>query len=359
MKITQCNRCIMDSSAINFVKFDLGCNFCASMKLSQSKNSSNLILNNVDDLVQNIKASKRDSYDCIIGVSGGVDSSWVLVKAVEAGLKPLAVHFDNGWNSDLSQKNIEALVTKLGVDFETYIVNWREYKQHLKGMFNSNVIDLELLSDNLMNNVVLDFAIKHRVKYILNGVNTSTEGIPLPKNWAWHKLDGTNLKSILKKNSKSKMISIKPRSIINYHLLKNIHRVHDIEFLNYFSFNKNEALECLIEKFNYSPYPFKHYENIFTRVYQGFILPNKFGVDKRKLHFSALIINNELSRDHAISLLNDIPYDSEESLQEDISYVKKKLDMTENYWNEYIKHPAESHEKYFSYLNILKAIQSK
>jgi len=197
----QCRRCVMDATAQN-ITFDADgvCNFCSEFTNRHQEVIHEKPEHKREKLIQLIEKIKKKGngkpYDCVIGVSGGVDSSWVLVRAVELGLRPLAVHMDNGWNSELAQNNISNLVNKLGVDLYTHVINWNEYKKLMQCFFDSDVVDVELLYDNAMLSVNWHQARKKNIKYILAGTNLATEGMPMPKNWNWFKYDKKNIKNI-------------------------------------------------------------------------------------------------------------------------------------------------------------------
>ena len=193
-----CNRCIINSTVPSFVKYKDGCSFCIPFgeKLEKnksfSKNSSGLKL-----LLDKIKTnSKNKKYDCIVGLSGGVDSAWALMKAKEIGLNPLAVHMDNGWNSELAQNNIQVILENLKVDLHTYVIDWEEYKNLMEAFFYADVIDIELLMDNAMLATNYFMANKLGLKMILTGSNSATEGIRMPPGWIWHKFDKKNIIAI-------------------------------------------------------------------------------------------------------------------------------------------------------------------
>jgi N-acetyl sugar amidotransferase len=328
------------------------CNFCTNF-LKQDDSIFQLDENQKEVSIKNlIRQIKKDGhkkkYDCIIGVSGGVDSSFVLHKAVELGLRPLAVHMDNGWNSELAQNNIANLVKGLQVDLFTYVIDWEEYKELMQAFFNSDVIDIELLYDNAMMAVNYQLAMKYRIKYILSGVNSSTEGVEMPKNWNWFKYDKMNIVSIVKTFSDIRIKTFPMIGTFDFIRYKLINKITWFSFLDYFDYKKDLALEILIEKYSYKPYPYKHYENIFTRLYQGYILPKKFGVDKRKLHLSTLILTNQIKRDLALTILSTDPYPSKLDLESDISYFLKKMGWSLNDFNEYISRSPVSHYNYLS-----------
>ncbi len=345
-----CTRCVMDTSTKEIVFDDQGvCNFCTTF-LENSGHILHMPNSERDHilaaLVEKVKhEGVGKPYDCIIGVSGGVDSSWALLKAVELGLRPLAVHMDNGWNTEAAQHNISNLVRGLGVDLYTYVIDWNEYRKLMQAFFDADVIDIELLYDNAMFAVNFRQAAKHKVKYILSGTNSSTEGIPVPKDWNWFKYDKKNIKSI----ARSANVSIKTFPAIgtlSYIWYEFVMGIHWTAFLDFFNYNKSEALDTLQRRFGYKPYPYKHYESIFTRFYQGYILPEKVNVDKRKLHFSTMVMSGQISRQAALADLEKLAYPTENDLAEDKRYFIKKMLWSENQLVEYINRPEKPHDTY-------------
>ncbi|CAB1259797.1 LPS biosynthesis protein [Vibrio cholerae] len=357
-----CSKCVLDTT-VNDISFNENgvCNYCLDYEYRVSHIVEEDVFikqNKLDKLLSNIRSDgKRRHYDCIVGVSGGVDSSWALVQAKKLGLRPLAVHMDNGWNSELAQSNIENLVKKLDVDLYTYVIDWDEYKKLMQAFFDADVIDVELLYDNAMLAINYQLAHKYGIKYILSGCNISTEGVRVPTGWNWFKKDKLNIKSI----AASKKIKIKSfpaigtMDFIYYEFLRGIKW---LPFLDYFKFNKEEALNVLESDFSYKRYPFKHYESIFTRLYQGFILPEKFNVDKRRLHFSSLILSGQMLRCDALEKLNCIPYASEEILSDDINYFLKKMGWSEHDLSSYLARPEKSHAEYGSEKKLWDICQS-
>ena len=353
-----CKVCVMNSTASDII-FDKNgqCNYCKKFikKIELTKKSEF----DLDELISKIKSKKKNSkYDCIVGLSGGIDSSYTLVKVVELGLKPLAVHMDNGWNSELAQNNIENLVKSLNVDLYTYVIEWNEYKSMMNSFFESDVLDVELLMDNAMLSINYEIAKKEKLQFILSGSNTSTEGMDMPKNMNWIKFDKKNIESIIKIFGNNKIRSypaIGVFDLVKYIVLNKIKWVH---FLDYFDYKKDEAKEFLKKKYNFKPYEYKHYESIFTRFYQGYILPNKFKIDKRILHLSTLVITNQITRDEALKLLETHTYSSEIKLKEDKEYFLKKMNWSEEKLKNYIERPAKSHDQYpnskFIYEYLLK-----
>lgn len=360
---TRCTRCIMDMSAKNITFDDQGvCNYCTEflLRLGPVINQDPLKRKkDFDAIISKIKFDGRSkSYDCIVGVSGGVDSSWVLVQVVQAGLKPLAVHMDNGWNSELAQNNIANLVKTLKVDLYTYVINWNEYRGLMHAFFDADVIDIELLYDNALLAVNYRQANKYGIKYILSGSNLASEGMRMPPEWNWFKYDQKNIVAIAKKFGAPKIRTFPLFSVLNYVFYEHVKKIRWVPFLDYTNYNKESALKELEANFGYKRYPYKHYESIFTRFYQGYILPNKFKVDKRLLHFSTLVVSGQLRRETALTNLKSIPYPSARDLEDDISYFLKKMGWTRAQLDNYITRPGIMHSIFPSEAGRLELIIS-
>ena len=353
-----CTNCVMNTSAKNIYFDQYGqCNYCKSFIL-KIKNKKKENIDSLIKLIRNNKNKNNSKYDCIVGLSGGVDSSYTLVKVVESGLRPLAVHMDNGWNSELAQNNIENIVKILNVDLYTNVLNWNEYKDMMNSFFDSDVIDIEMLMDNAMLSVNYQMAKKEKLKFILSGSNTSTEGMSMPENMNWIKFDKKNIKAIIKKFGNNKIRTYPVIGILDLVKYISVDKIKWVNFLDYFSYDKNEATQYLIKNFNFKPYEYKHYESIFTRFYQGYILPEKFKVDKRILHLSTLIVTKQLSRNKALEILNKSPYPSELKLKEDKEYFLKKMSWNKEKLENYIKRKPKSHKDFpnnkFAYDMLLK-----
>lgn len=346
-----CSRCVLDTS-VSDIAFDSNgvCNYC-----TQFLENCNHIIDcdvheresNLKSLVEQIKKDgKGKKYDCIVGVSGGVDSSWVLVNAKNLGLRPLAVHMDNGWNSELAQKNIENLIENLDVDLYTHVINWTEYKGMMQAFFDADVIDVELLYDNAMTAVNFELARKYKIKYILTGCNAATEGFKMPTDWNWFKKDKKNIMSIVKKFSNVSTKTFPSIGAIESLRYTHLEKINWVSFLDLFDFKKESALAELEDKYGYRRYPYKHYESVFTRFYQGYILPEKFNVDKRKLHLSNLVVTGQMDREQALNLLKEIPYHSEQELLDDKEYFLKKMGWSESELENYLSRSPIPHSNY-------------
>ena len=354
----RCTRCVMDSS-VPQIQFDASgvCNYCTVFladKVSRPLGGRAARDTALAAMVEDVRRrGKGRSYDCVIGVSGGVDSSWVLVQAVRWGLRPLAVHMDNGWNSELAQNNIANLVRGLGLDLDTHVIDWREYRGLMQAFFDADVVDVELLYDNAMFAVNYRQAAKVGVKHILGGMNHATEGMRMPPGWKWYKVDKGNIQSNSSRVGGPKLRTFPSIGLIDrawYQFFRGIHWMSALDFMDY---SKHDALRVLQADFGYKPYPYKHYESVFTRFYQGYILPRKFGIDKRMPHLSTLILNGQESREEALRLLAQIPYPSEAEMEADRRYFVKKMGWTDAQLEEYLRRPGRSHTLYGSSYTLL------
>lgn len=348
-----CANCVMDETAAD-IEFDADgvCNYCREYGAIHEKyvgSDHEAREARLAALVERIRADgKGKPYDCIVGVSGGVDSSYTLVKAKELGLRPLAVHMDNGWNSELAQNNIANLIQGLGVDLYTHVIDWPEYRGLMEAFFASDVIDIELLYDNAMLAVNYRQAAKYGIKYILAGTNVSTEGMRMPGNWNWSKYDARNIRAIARAHGGPKLKSFPSIGTIDFARYVFVNRIRWVSFLDLFDFRKAEALAMLIEKYGYKPYAQKHYESVFTRFYQGYILPRKFNVDKRKLHWSTLVASGQATRQQALDAVAGLTYPSERDIRADEEYFIKKMGWSREKLDAYIARPERSHLEYAS-----------
>jgi N-acetyl sugar amidotransferase len=349
--VRTCARCVMDTSAPD-IRFDEQgiCNYCTDFLRERDRFVESdpvkreAKLNGLVDRIKERGRGKR--YDCIVGVSGGVDSSWTLVKAVRLGLRPLAVHMDSGWNSELAQNNIANLVRGLGVDLHTHVIEWPEIRGLMEAFFAADVIDVEVLYDNAMVATNYGLARDQGVKYILAGSNMATEGVQIPKAWNWLKTDRRNIIGISKQFGGPKLKTFPSIGTVDYMRYVFVNGIRWIAFLDYLDYRKSEALKVLQAEFGYKPYAYKHYESVFTRFFQGYILPEKFGVDKRKPHLSNLVMTGEMSRDEALRMCREIAYPSEKDLQADIKYFKKKMMWSDEKFEDYMRRPEKPHTAY-------------
>jgi N-acetyl sugar amidotransferase len=354
-----CQRCVMDTTDQHIIFDDQGiCNHCkgALLKLKDYKFENDSIRKQkLDDIVNKIKiAGKGKKYDCIIGLSGGVDSSYLAYIAVnQLGLRPLAIHVDNGWNSELAVQNIENIVKKLAIDLYTWVIDWDEFKDLQKAYLKASVIDLEVLSDNAIVIAIEKMLRKHHIKYFLIGHNYQAESI-MPSSWIFTpKFDSLNIKSIYKKFGNHKKLKTYPLlGFIGYIQYRYFNKRIMTNILDLVEYNKNDAINILYNEFGWRDYGGKHYESKITHFYQAYLLPEKFGVDKRKAHLSSLICSGQISREEAIEELNKPLYDSS-FFEQDKEYFIKKLELTNEEFDNILKKPAISHFSYPSYNKLI------
>jgi N-acetyl sugar amidotransferase len=284
--------------------------------------------NELSALLSRIKASGTGKpYDCVLGISGGIDSSYLAVRAIQWGLRPLAVHVDAGWNSELAVRNIELMVTKLGLDLETVVVDWEEMQDLQLAFLRANVANQDIPQDHAFSAALFHFAAKKKVRYVLSGTNFATESI-LPQSWGYDSMDLTHLKAIHKRYGRNRLRTFPTISFMRYYVwMLNFLAIDVVNPLNLIEYNKEEAIALLETQFGWRYYGGKHYESRWTRFYQAHYLPRKFGYDKRKAHYSSLIVTGQMTRDEALSLLERALY-SDNELAEDKAFVAKKLNLS-------------------------------
>ena len=351
MKI--CKNCILDTNDDPNLLFDeYGvCNYCTNYKKKYVDEFPSLAIRSkqLEGLLEKIKQNGvGKKYDSIMGLSGGVDSSYLAYLAKEWGLNPLLIHFDNGWNSELAVKNIDSIISHTGFDLYTYVVDWDEFKDLQLSYIKASVLDWEIPTDHGFFAMLYKQASKHKIKYILTGHNFQTEAI-LPKTMRWSKMDVANIIDIHDKHGTKKLKTFPMMGFFEYskyQLIEKIERLNLLEFVNY---DKNDAKETIIKEFGWRDYGGKHYESIFTRFYQGYVLKEKFGYDKRKAHLSNLICSGQIIRDEALIEIQKNPYSSELQLAEDKEFVLKKLGIDNDMFENFMKSPVKSHLEYKSY----------
>ncbi len=342
----QCKISVMDNIADPAITFDHDgvCNYYFSYKKSEElytlkgEKAEIRIKEIVDSLKQNGKGKK---YDCILGVSGGIDSSFLAYKAKEYGLNVLCVHFDNGWNSQEAVKNIENIISKCGFDLFTYVIDWEEFKDIQLSYFKAGVIDIEAITDIAIISSLKVICAQQNLKYILDGTNIWTEET-LPSSWIYK--SPNNLFSIHQKFGTVKLNKF-PAKFKNGKYVEPKGTYTNISLLNYLDYNKKKTKEIISKELGWLDYGGKHYESVFTRFYQGYILPVKFKVDKRKAHLSNLIFSGQITKTEALEELRKPIYPAG-LLEIDKTFVLKKLGFSEEAFNEYMSAPPIPHEFY-------------
>jgi len=328
-----CTNCVMDTSDSRITFDEKGvCDHCNDFYENVKPNwhTDDRGKNELLKIVEKIKKEgKGKDFDCILGMSGGVDSSYMLHIAVkEFGLRPLVFHVDGGWNSELAVNNIQVMIDKLGLDLFTEVINWEEMKDFQLAFFKSGVPHLDIPQDHAFIATLYNFADKHNIKYILNGGNISTECVRNPMEWLYYGTDMAQLKDIMDKFSTVKMESY-PFSPIFRHkfYLRYIRNIQVLKLLNYRPYIKEDALKMLADEYGWKPYPQKHFESRFTKFYEGYWLPERFGFDTRRVQFSSLILTEQLSRNEALEKLKKPAYDPEK-IEEEFNYIATKLGIS-------------------------------
>lgn len=345
---SSCVRCLYNSGNFPGLSFDRNgvCSSCQEYQRQRDfRLESRLGYQKLGDLLWNFsRKSSNSDFDCIVGVSGGVDSSYLLKLAHSFGLRILAVHFDNGWNSDLSVTNIDALTDALNVQLETFVVDWEEFRSLQIAFLNASTPDVEVCTDHAIQAVLLQTAKKFGIKLILSGMNFQTESPTAPKHWTYGQLDWKYINSVnelfgkltLKKYPHFTIRELLTRGLIN--------GVKIVSPLNYIDYSKKLA-ESEITKLGWVAYSGKHHESTFTKYFQGSFLPAKFSIDKRIAHLSDLIRCGEISRDEAINILSQPPIAQREAEKLE-NYVLKKLEIDPSTFETIMKLPIRSYSDY-------------
>jgi N-acetyl sugar amidotransferase len=345
---TGCQNCLITFSDYPEMQMDDDgvCSLCNNFRILweqhlRRKDSRISILNASINQVK--REGRGKAYDCVLGISGGVDSSFLAWKVKEFGLRPLAVHFDNGWNSELAVKNIENLTNALGLDLHTHVVNWPEFRDLQRAYFAASVIDIEVPTDHGIYGTLYKTAVENGVRFILGGNNIATEGFMVP-GWHYQKLDHINLLDIHRRFGTNQLTSF---PILDRSLKKRAHKagVEILEILDLIDYSRAEAVATITEKFDWRDYGTKHGESTFTKFYQDYVLPRKFGVDKRKAHLSTLINTGEITREEALRKL-EVERPLESDIEREKDYVLKKLGFSRQEFDEIMMQTPIDHRTY-------------
>jgi N-acetyl sugar amidotransferase len=350
-----CSRCILDSTVEDIWFDEKGeCKYCIIHdKMEKLHPLGPDLEEELKKIVEEIKRKGRNKpYDCIAGVSGGRDSTYTLYTAVKLGLRPLAVHFDNGWNSDISVKNIKKVCEKLNVPLYTIVADWEEFKDLQISFLKSSTPDADVPTDYAIYSVLYEVAFKERISYILNGHSFRTEGTS-PISWTY--MDPLYVSSVHKRFGKLKRFKSFPHmtffKLIFYSFIM---RIREIRLMEYIDYRKNDVDEILMNELGWEYYGGHHHENVYTKFFQSYYLPVKFGIDKRKTELSALIRSGQISREAALREIQSSPYVYDPKV---VEYIIHKLSLSKNEFDNIMNTPIKSHNDYPSYLILIRTLR--
>ena len=359
--MTLCNNCVLDDDSVPDINFDESglCNYCKTFfnviskewfpnKIGEEKLSK--ILNKIRE------EGKKKEYDCIIGLSGGIDSSYLTLKAKDWDLRPLVVHVDAGWNSELAVSNIEKIIKYTGFDLHTEVIDWDVMRRLQLAYLKSGVSNQDVPQDHIFFSTLYKYSIKHKINYSISGGNIATESI-LPDIWHGPAMDAISLKDIFKKFGEGTLENYKTISFFQYYIwYPFINKLTTIRPLNYMPYNK-EIAKNELEIIGFKNYKGKHGESLFTKFFQEYYLPKKFKIDKRRAHLSSLILSNQITREEALRELEETPYNPMK-IRETTEFICKKLEISQNDFEDLLKIPNRKYEDFRNWSNRRKILTS-
>lgn len=348
-----CANCVMDTSDSK-ITFDANgvCDHCTTFrsKILPNWHTDERGKHELQQLADQIRAAgKGRDFDCIIGMSGGIDSSYlVYIVKEQLGLRPLVFHVDAGWNSQEAVNNIERIVDKMGLDLYTEVIDWPEMRDLQLAFFKAGVPHIDTPQDMAFFATMYKFAEDNGVKYILTGANLSTECIRNPLEWMYYQSDSIQVRDIHRRFGTRPLVRFPLTTIFRHKVwLPYVKGIKTVRPLNYGPYIKDEAIKLLVEKFGWQPYPQKHFESRFTRFYEGYWLPKKFGYDTRRVQFSSLIVTGQMTREEALKKL-ELPALDKATVKQEFEYVANKLGITVAELQGYMDAPKKSYRDYRS-----------
>lgn len=360
----QCSRCVMDTSDAE-IQFDADgvCNHCRRFDAvtrqnwfpnEEGKRRWAMIAEDIR------RAGKGQDYDCILGLSGGVDSSYLALKVGEWGLRPLVFHVDAGWNSEIAVGNIERLVQHGGYHLFTHVVDWEEMRDLQVAFLRAGIPNQDVPQDHAFFATMYHFATRNKIKYVLSGGNIATEGV-FPDSWHGSAMDAINLRAIHRRFGRRPLKAYKTIGFLEQYIWYPMVRgMRTIRPLNYMPYDKQQAIEELARTVGWRPYGRKHGESHFTKLFQNYYLPTRFGYDKRRPHFSSLIVSGQMTRAEALRQLEEPLYEARE-LESDIAYFCKKLQISRDEFTAMMTQPLTHHTDFPTWdaqYRRLKRVQS-
>lgn len=331
-----CKTCVMDNTATEFQHTKNGCNFCDMARKA---------LVEVHGL-GGFKIPKGEQYDCLIGLSGGVDSSYALMKLVDLGYSPLCFSVDTGWNDPIADENIMKLVEGLKVPFFRYVIDIQKFKKLQATFLQSGTKNIEIPTDHILLAVTMEVAKEYGIKTIISGGNVATESI-MPESWGYQARDLTHIKDIYRTFAHKELSGLPTYSLWQFNIDKWIRKIKTIYILDYFDYDREQAIKALEERFNFRRTGAKHEENVWTKWFQNFYLFEKFGIDKRKAHLSSLIVSGQITRTEAMDVLSTNPVYPQLGIEDRVMKYPR---------NDYRKY--KTNEKLFNFISrIVKTIR--
>lgn len=346
-----CRRCVMDTSDPE-IEFDSDgvCSHCHAYDrlVSVCVLRGQAGRERLAAIVDRIKAEgHRARYDCVIGLSGGVDSSYVAYLVKQLGLRPLAIHLDNGWNSETAVRNIERIVKKLGIDLYTHVLDWENFRRLQVAFLRASTPDSEIPTDHAIVAVLYHTARRYGVRWLIEGANVVTEAM-IPRIWSHGHFDWRYIWHVNRAFGGGDLTSFPRLTAYDLEVRFRMENLRRIQLLHYVDYKRQDALDLLQRELGWAPYGKKHYESIYTRFYQGYILTTKFGFDKRRAHLSCLVNNGEMTREEALAELKE-PAIPGKQLKEDRVFVLKKLGLTDEEFEAIMALPRKTFWDYPSY----------
>ncbi|MBU3658436.1 MAG: N-acetyl sugar amidotransferase [Flavobacteriales bacterium] len=344
-----CNRCVMDTSDEDIIFDEKGiCNHCKDFEevLKIPRFDKKNAAENLKVMIAQIKErGKGRKYDCVMGISGGVDSCYAVYLAHSWGLRPLVMHMDNGWNSEIAVQNIKNLVNKLKIDYVSYVLDWNEFREIQLAFLKSSIVDLEMPTDLAIPATCFITASKNDVASIISGGNYSSEGI-LPLTWGYHvKKDIKLYKHIVRKYGKVRNKKVPYIGLWQEFYFKFIKRIKTFYPLNLVEYDKNKAREFLAEEFGWKDYGGKHHESKITGFWQGYVMPSKYNMDYRRATYASQIVNKQITREEALLMLKEKSFDLEK-VEQDKSFIAKKFGISVEELNKILSEPPKTYKDF-------------
>ncbi len=362
MKYQICEKCVMDTSdpSITFDKYGISNHYYDFQNVVKPNwHPDERGSRELEQIVRKIKdAGKGKDFDCLLGLSGGVDSSYMLHHIVKQyDLRPLVFHVDGGWNSEIAVHNIHVLIDKLGLDLYTEVINWEEMRDFQLAWFKAGVPHIDIPQDHAFIAVLYNFAEKYNIQYILNGGNISTECVSNPLHYFYWGTDMFQIRDIIERFGTIPMKSYPFSSVFRHKIyLRYIKGVKMVKPLNLIPYSKTSAISLLENEYDWKPYPQKHFESRFTRFFEGYWLPTRFGFDVRRVQLSSLILTGQMTREEALSILEKPPYDPD-TIVRDFEYIATKLGISTNELRSYHEMPKKFYWDYRNQEGVFKVAE--